>query len=178
MKITYETNLTYLIPKTMQCFLERTWVGEDDIWLAIHPNSTTTSCSKNATCFMIGDHFVSNDDDSASAPVGIFDGRLFKSYTKNLMVNFWEDVLDNDNFRLDAVNLEALPADSPGDLQLKSITSNGCRHHVSDESWEYEFMFVRDHKNPRCAISGGSLSNYCPRYATCTPQVDGTSECQ
>ena len=73
------------------------------------------------------------------------------------MVNFWEDVLDNDNFRLDAVNLEALPANLPGDLQLKSITSNGCRHHVSDESWEYEFMFVRDHKNPRVPSAVGAF---------------------
>jgi exonuclease III len=177
-QITYTTNLTYLAPKTMQCFIERTWVGEDDIWLSVLPNSTSTSCQKDSNCFMVGDHFVSNDDDSPGPQVEILDGRLFKSYTTSMRVNVWEDVIDNDNYRLESFDIEALPGNTPLDGDYKKFHFKRSPISLNDQSWEYEFMYRRDHKKPRCAMNGGSLSHYCPASTSCKPQVDDTGECR
>jgi hypothetical protein len=122
--------------------------------------------------------FVSNDDDSAGPPVRILDGRLFRSFIKNVALNTWEDVDEDDNYLLDAVSREALPPSVSADTSPQKRHFKRVPSSIADTSYEYEFVYTRDHTKPRCSTADRKLSNFCPAATTCILQLDGTGECK
>ena len=159
----------------MTAIIEDTWSGLDDIWMSMHGDV----CHPSSTdCYRIGDF-----DGGHNKPVTTYS--LFRKFTSNIFPYAYEDVDDNEGFRLDVGDwYEANRVISPlGWSGSGGPGTNGSWTGEQDDSdstpieyyqdpkddtdYHYNFAYKRVKEKPSCTGKQDSSGNPCPFSTSC-----------
>jgi hypothetical protein len=177
-KVIFKTKLTYFHPTSMKCNIERTDIGEDDIWMEpdgkdCHP--------KNDKCYRWG--LFDATPDSGTVIVNPKTYGLYTKYSQQFKPTIFEDVDDDEAFRLqnkhDYMWIYNIPWEDDtvppaDDFDPQNIATSTWQYEEPDDTdYWYTLTYYRSKERKSCTgmhggQKGGASILPCPDPLVCS----------
>jgi hypothetical protein len=178
-RVTFKTHLTYFHPTSMKCIIERTDIGEDDIWMK--PNGSSCHPS-NDTCFRWGLFDATSDNGTVINNPTIYG--LYPKFSNQFKPYIFEDVDDDEAVRLqnkyDYMWIYPLwwTADlvpKADDADPNNIVTTTWQYEDPDTDYSYTLTYFRSKERKSCSGMLGGQSGFpplepCPAPLVCSKQ--------